>query len=257
MIEKRVKGKPCNWIDQNIKKEMNKRDKLLRTARGKKSESIWNEYKRQRNKCTSLVRNAKSKYFRNMLDETQVNPKSFWKTIKSIFPTKTKSTEGTSSTTDRTQRFADYFSTIVQKIKTASFPLTNCTWRYYQKQPLRTRDIFKFKHVSSTYVLKELKKLKRNKATGIDLLPPNMLKDCSEEIAQPLSHIINLSLSTNTVPSLWKSAKICPVFKSGNSDMVENFRPISILPVLSKLLERTVHDQLYSFLETDNLLSEC
>ena len=50
---------------------MNKGDKLLRIARGKKSESSWNEYKRQLNKCTSLVRNApKSKYFRNMLDET-------------------------------------------------------------------------------------------------------------------------------------------------------------------------------------------
>ena len=256
-IEKRVKGKPCNWMDDNIKKEINKRDKLLRSARGKKSDNSWNEYKRQRNKCTSLIRNAKSKYFRNMLDETQVNPKNFWKTIKAIFPTKAKSTEGTLSSENRVQIFADYFSTIVQKMKSVSFPLINCTWRYCRKRPLRTKDIFKFKSVSSAYVLKELKKLKRNKATGIDSLPPNMLKDCAEEIAQPLSHIINLSLGTNTVPSLWKSAKICPVFKSGDSDMVENFRPISILPVLSKLLERTVHDQLYNFLESGNLLNEC
>ena len=84
-----------------------------------------------------------------------------------------------------------------------------------------------------------------------------MLKDCSEEISGPLTHIINLSLSTNTVPSLWKSAKISPIFKSGNPEHVENYRPISILPTLSKIMERTVHDQLYNFLEDNRLLSDC
>ena len=84
-----------------------------------------------------------------------------------------------------------------------------------------------------------------------------MLKDCSEEISGPLAQIINLSLSTNTVPTLWKSAKITPIIKSGNPDLVENYRPILILPTLSKLLERTVHEQLYRFLEKNRLLSDC
>ena len=81
-----------------------------------------------------------------------------------------------------------------------------------------------------------------------------MLKDCSEEISGPLASMINLSLNTHTVPTLWKSAKISPVFKSGNPDLVENYHPISILPIL---LERTVHDQLYNFFEDNNILSNC
>ena len=117
--------------------------------------------------------------------------------------------------------------------------------------------IFKFSCITSGCVLKHFNRLKRNKATGIDQLPPNMLKDCSEEISGPLASIINLSLNTHTVPTLWKSAKISPVFKSGNPDLVENYRPISILPILSKLLERTVHDQLYNFFEDNNILSNC
>ena len=72
-----------------------------------------------------------------------------------------------------------------------------------------------------------------------------------------MAHIINLSLMTSTVPSIWKAAKVNPIYKSGNVDLVENYRPISILPTLSKLLERTVHDQLYSFLEDNKLLSDC
>ena len=259
LIEKRIRGKPSDWIDDNIKKEMNKRDRLLRKARGNKSEASWAEYRRQRNKCNNLVKRAKCTHYRNILNEEEnVNPKKFWKTIKSLFPTKSKSTEsGTVPVSDRVQRFSEYFSTIVRQMKSINFPLKDSIWYYSRKQPLRTKNIFKFSYITPGYVLKHLNRLKRSKATGIDLLPPNMLKDCSEEIAGPLAHIINLSLSTSTVPTLWKSAKVNPIFKSGNPDLVENYRPISILPILSKLLERTVHDQLYSYLENNNLLSDC
>ena len=142
-------------------------------------------------------------------------------------------------------------------MKSISFPLRNCTWNYCRKRPLRTKSIFKFSLITPGYILKHLNKLKRNKATGIDSLPPNMLKDCAEEIAGPITHIINLSLMTSMVPTIWKTAKVKPVFKSGNVDLDENYRPISILPILSKLLERTVHDQLYSFMESNRLLSDC
>ena len=260
LVDKRVKGKPWEWLNDNIKSEMNIRDKLERKARGSKSKAHWAEYKRQKNRCINLIRRAKSAHYRNALNQhDRVSPKKFWKTIKSIFPTKSKhsASSGTIPTADRVKNFSNYFSTIVKKMKSINFPLRNCTWSYCRKRPLRTKSIFKFSYITPGYVLKHLNKLKRNKATGIDSLPPNMLKDCAEEIAEPLSHIINLSLMTSTVPTIWKTAKVNPVFKSGNVDLVENFRPISILPILSKLLERTVHDQLYSFLEDNKLLSEC
>ncbi len=95
------------------------------------------------------------------------------------------------------------------------------------------------------------------RATGIDDLPPNLLKDCATVIAKPLAHIINLSIKTSTVPALWKTAKVKPIFKSGDSNLVENFRPISILPILSKILEKAVHRQFYNFLEINKLLNDC
>ena len=259
LIEKRIKDKPCEWLDDTIKKEMNKRDKLQRKARGSKSNARWAEYKRQKNRCTNLIRRAKSTYYRDALNEHErVSPKKFWKTIKSIFPTKSKhsASSGTTPTADRVRMFANYFSSIVKSMKSINFPLRNCTWHYCRKRPLRTKLIFKFSYITPGYVLKHLNRLKRNKATGIDSLPPNLLKDCAEEIAGPLAHIINLSLMTSTVPSIWKAAKVNPIYKSGNVDLVENYRPISILPTLSKLLERAVHDQLYSFLEDNRLLSD-
>ena len=257
LIEKRVKGRPCQWINDDIKAQMNSRDQLHRKAKKSKSTEDWNAYKRKRNACTNEVKKAKSTYFRSLLNENErVNPKKFWKTIKTIFPSKPK-TIAPCTGSDRVNRFSDYYSTIVQKLKSVNFPLRDSVWRYYPKKPLRTKHIFKFSFVTTGYILKQLNHLKRNKATGVDLLPPNLLKDCSEQIAGPLCHIINLSFQTCTVPSLWKSAKVNPVFKSGGADLVENYRPISILPILSKVLERAVHDQLYEFMEDHKLLSDC
>ena len=85
----------------------------------------------------------------------------------------------------------------------------------------------------------------------MDELPPGMLKDCREHIIVPLHHIVNMSLQTSTIPAAWKQAKLVPIFKSGDSNKVENYRPISVLPVLSKLLEKAVHSQLLEYLETN------
>ena len=101
-----------------------------------------------------------------------------------------------------------------------------------------------------------LKGIKRNKSAGTDDLPPGMIKDCASSIASPLSYIINLSLTSGIVPDIWKEAKITPVHKSGLTTKPENFRPISVLPIFSKILERAVHSQIISYLEKNKLLSK-
>jgi hypothetical protein len=83
-----------------------------------------------------------------------------------------------------------------------------------------------------------------------------MLKDAASTLAEPLSFIINLSLRTSSVPLDWKSAKIIPLHKSGDTTLESNYRPISILPVVSKILEKAVHHQLLHYLEFDKLLSK-
>ena len=101
--------------------------------------------------------------------------------------------------------------------------------------------------------VKHFKNIKN--ATGLDNLLPVFLKDIASVISQPLCHIINLSVTTGVVPTEWKTAKITPILKSGSSDEVDNYRPISVLPVLSKILERFVHTQLMEYLEKNSLLS--
>ena len=81
------------------------------------------------------------------------------------------------------------------------------------------------------------------------------MKDCAKAISGPLTHLINLSLKSGVVPSDWKVAKVTPIHKGGSKEDFNNFRSISVLPVLSKILEKTVHKQLLDYVE-NNLLSK-
>ena len=97
--------------------------------------------------------------------------------------------------------------------------------------------------------------LKRSKSAGIDNIPPGIVKDAAKVITKPLLHSINLSLTTSTIPREWQVARCVPIFKSGNANEFDNYRPISVLPVFSNILERIVHNQLYKYLENNKLLS--
>ena len=99
---------------------------------------------------------------------------------------------------------------------------------------------------------KKLHNLKRQKVTGIGNLPPGLLKDCTIYIATPLLYIIHPSISTSMIPTIWKYVKVSPVFNSGDSSEPGNYPSISILPVLSKILEKAIHKKLMDYLKTEN-----
>ena len=92
------------------------------------------------------------------------------------------------------------------------------------------------------------------KATDTDSIGPRLLKFAAPYIADDITYICNHSINSSTFPSKWKEAKVSPLHKNGPHDDVNNYRPISILPVLSKVLEKHVHDCLSAYLNEHNLL---
>ena len=101
-----------------------------------------------------------------------------------------------------------------------------------------------FEPVTELEVQDQLSCLNSAKSAGSDGLSPAFLKRCSESLAPSLTSIVNESLATGEVPDLYKVAHVCPVYKSGEQTLATNYRPISLLPVVSKLLEKFVHRQL-------------
>ena len=133
-------------------------------------------------------------------------------------------------------------------------------WKYHNTsqntQNLeQTKSVFEFKEVYLQDLLKVLKELKTSESAGYNNIPSSPIMEGAEEIAAPLLYLINSSLTESVFPTSEKCAKITPAYKSGKRSTMDNYRPISVLPDLSKVLRKVVHKQIYEFLETNNLLS--
>ena len=98
--------------------------------------------------------------------------------------------------------------------------------------------------------------LKMKKRPGHDEINFNIIKQCFGELNDPSKHIFDLSLRQGIFPGSLKIAKVTPIYKSGDTENVGNYRPISVLPCFSKILERIVYNHLYKYLVKENILYE-
>ena len=103
-----------------------------------------------------------------------------------------------------------------------------------------TGKLFRFKRISNVFVYKHLISLKPSQNTGLDGIPAKLLKDAAPRISRGLAFIMNFSMRTENVPDEWKLAGVTPLFKDDDRDDMENYCPITVLPVASKILERTL-----------------
>jgi len=110
--------------------------------------------------------------------------------------------------------------------------------------------------VTENNVLKYLNKLSASKATGLDGISSRFVSDGASIICCPLTHVINLSIIQGVVPDDFKAARVVPLYKKGNKNEVGNYRPVSILCIVTKILERIVYDQVENYLNKQKLLYE-
>ena len=83
-----------------------------------------------------------------------------------------------------------------------------------------------------------------------------MIKICDEALVKPLSLIYKNCIDTGVFPDIWKKSNIAPVYKSGEKQIIDNYRPISLLPICGKILEKNLLNSIYKFFEENNLLCE-
>ena len=123
---------------------------------------------------------------------------------------------------------------------------------YYKK--LSLSENFKLDSTTEGYLFKLLKNIEVTKAAGIDQIPGKFLKDGVQILAKPISQLCNLSMTLGSFPDACKIAKVKPLFKKGSKTDPSNYRPISLLPLLSKVFERVVLDQTKEFLSLNKIL---
>ena len=106
---------------------------------------------------------------------------------------------------------------------------------------------FKFSNVTEDHVLQLLKDMNVDKAAGIDNLSGKFLKDGANILAKPISELCNLSIKYSLFPTDCQIAKLKPLFKKGSTTLPKTYRPISLLPLISKIIEKVIHDQKQAF----------
>jgi len=126
----------------------------------------------------------------------------------------------------------------------------------YEEFLCATAKQFNFEEITSAHILSLLSKLCKSKATGLDKTPAKLLRECPDLIAESLNLIFNQSLLTGIFPDDWKSARVTPLYKnSGKRNDPTNYRPISVIPVVAKVFERVVYDQVYHYPTENRILS--
>lgn len=260
--KRKIKKKRTPWITSDLIAMKRQKNFLKRKAINSKCPNDWTAYKITRNNYNRLIKGTIGSYYQKKLDDNQGNIKRTWDTINQLINRSSKCNkinEIINSNNDVVndehlpdvfnKHFIDLGQTLSQKI-----PASNIDPGNYLK--VHNSPNFEFKEVSNTEVLKLLLQLSISKATGLDGLSTRIIKIAAPIIVTNLTIIFNQSISTGIFPNEWKVTRVIPIFKDGTKNDMNNYRPISIISVIAKVMERLVHGQLYSYLIETDLLSD-
>ena len=261
----RRRDKPMKkWINEHLLGKMKYRDRLFIDSKNKNRDPIEKtiirqEYNRIRNDITKEIRREKHKYYKELIEKNKDNMKDCWKILNEIVGKAKKRNETDwesifeSDLNDKADEFARTFTEEVKMLE------INCKTR------LTDEDITFKRHITSDktiYIpqieLMQMKRILENlderKGPGIDGITAKHLKITSEAVAEPLTMLLNQTIDQQRIPTELKVAVIKPVHKSGSVRALKNYRPISILPTIDKVMERYIHTKVNEFLEKYQLL---
>ena len=253
----RLRSREIPWVTPDIRQLMVERNVIHKKAIKTNKELYWSEFKRLRNLVTLKLRKAKQRYYSNHLKENEGNQKETWKSLKDLLGNSKKSDSVTTNLISEEKRvkssnFNHFFVNVARNLTSAYASAGQCFRRWLR--PTNHSEKFTIRDITVAETRKALKELKPRKATGLDGI--RLLKDAANVLAGPLTEIFNMTVGQGKIPKEWKKAKVIPVHKSGPRDDPGNHRPISILPVVSKVLERLIHGQLSAYLKRMNFLCE-
>ena len=210
-------------------------------------------YKTYRNRLTATIRSAKKRYYVDKLDHHKGNLKSMWREINGILGKPKESTLPASFTMDgdhfvsQSNDISDSFLLLPKKIPSSSTHFSDYLHNFNGFS-------FFLTPTNAQEILRIGKDTKRGSSCSFDGICSTVMKYVLPFIAEPLAYIFNLSFHSGSVHLNLKVAKIIPVFKNGDKSNINNYRPISILPCFSKLLERLIYNHLSCFISRFHLL---
>jgi hypothetical protein len=246
------------WMHNELRKSIRKRKRLHKSA--KKNPQLWANFRSLRNQIIGEIRKAQVQYHKTIaskLQSSHSSPKSWWKLVKQMLNSNNSQSNayteplnhnGTSifDDKDKAEVFNNYF------IEQSTIDDSGVNLPPSQHTPTSILDYIEF---SPTEVTDILSSLDPTKASGPDLIHPRLLKEGANQLGLPLSFILNNSIKLGTFPNNLKLANVLPVHKKDEKSVVSNYRPISLLSCVGKVLEKCVFKRLNNYFLDNNLLT--
>ena len=252
------------WISQDIQKLIRVRDKLLaRKKRQPDNIRVHQVYNQARNRVSRAIQKSKGEYYNSYFKTHCSNIKKTWEGIRKLVNVKSNTNFSISQLNVNgsiiddpnaiSNSFNNFFVNVGPVTENTVPKVPNMSPERFLKN--RNQTDFILAHISDNEILDIIKALP-NKGTGPASIPLKLLKSVADIIIFPLSRIINLSFSSGTFPDVLKTQKIIPLHKGGSTQELNNFRPISLLSIFDKIIEKLMHKRLYTFLEIHNIIYE-
>lgn len=248
------------WIDGNLRTLIAEKNKLQSELKVNRYNSeLANSFKQAKKNTESLLNNAKKNHFKNKFASCKGNSRATWGVVREMMPGLKKNEQHSfDNLSKKANDFNEYFASVGENafqksqegldtrptIPPAAVNSHHSNISYFKPQP-----------VEVDTVILAFKNLKETNSFGSDGITLKYLRDSLPVLIFYITIIINTSIVTFEYPELWKHPQVVPFFKAGDVEDVSNYRPISLLPVLSKILEKIVAKQLVAFLEINRLLS--
>ena len=257
------------WINNNILGNIKTKNKVFKKymeAKKRKAELdqtyYYEVFKLLKNQITTETRKCKKEYYRRFFERHSKDLREVWKGIKSIINININSFESPSSIEDGSgvtsdpkiiaTSFNTYFTTIADQILQKRKYKGSKSYRDYLAN--RMLQNFTFSACDQTEITAIVNSFDANKSSGPNSIPIKVLKLVSQEISYPLMLIFNISLSTGVHPDVLKLTKTVPIYKKGSRLTISNYRPISLLSNINKILEKIIHSRVEKFLEDNKCL---
>jgi hypothetical protein len=257
---RKVKSEYTPWLTNEIKNMSYHRDYLKKKAVSLNSPAYHIAYKKCRNEVNRRIKDAKTNFYKTSLDNS-TNSKESWKIINKLLYKNSKTTSinelivnHNKITGDKNManEFNNFFCKIGPQLAENIQPSDLDPLHYVTPGS----NVFEFRNISSEEVVSVLKKMKASKAPGLDKISGKLLKAAGNSIIESLVYLFNLVLNTGIFPEDMKIAKVTPIHKSGEKTDCGNYRPISVISVVAKILEKIMYNQVVDFLKQNSILTD-
>ena len=259
--KKKFPKKP--WVTASLLKCINKKNKLYKSFCQERNNRTESKYKKYRNRLNSVLQTSRKNYYYDLLHRNKSNISKVWEVINDLLQKRGKHKhpgyflKGANKLIDNqaiVDEFNSYFSNIATKLKSQNIQKPKCHFNTYLRSPC-DKSIF-FHPTDESEIISIIQQLNSTKSTDLDGISQYIIKQVLHFIAKPLVHICNLSFWSGKVPKNFKVGKLIPIFKKGDPHMFTNYRPITLLPCFSKILEKLVYKRLLKHLDNNNLLCD-